>query len=223
MHYFILFYSISFYLFIQFFYLCKYLSIYLLIHIYLSYFPINCIVNSDYLTWSSVQRMPKERSFTIRWILLKASRSNFMKFWVKLLAPRDHSPPICWMEVLNLLKGDDDQYPAGGEATKGPGRVSEPTGRAYLFFSFYFLYLYIHSFSFILFYLILFIFLFFYSFKYVFIYLFILIYLIFNLCYLFCFYSFLDASSHLYMRPCPSFRWLVRWLVTLSSNTVKNG
>ena len=57
-------------------------------------------------------------------------RSNFMKFWVKLLAPRDHSPPIFWSEVLNLLKGDDDRYPAGGEATKGAWRVSELTGRA---------------------------------------------------------------------------------------------
>ena len=60
----------------------------------------------------------------------KSSRSNFMKFWVKPLAPRDHSPPIFWSEVLNLLKGDDDRYPAGGEATKGAGRVSELTGRA---------------------------------------------------------------------------------------------
>ena len=57
-------------------------------------------------------------------------RSNFMKFWVKPLAPRDHSPPIFWSEVLNLLKGDDDRYPAGGKATKGAGRVSELTGRA---------------------------------------------------------------------------------------------
>ena len=74
--------------------------------------------------------MPKERSFMIRWILLKASRSNFMNFWVKPLASRNHSPPIHWSEVLNLLKGDDDRYPAGGEATKGAGRVSELTGRA---------------------------------------------------------------------------------------------
>ena len=29
-----------------------------------------------------------------------------------------------------MLKGDDDRYPAGGEATKGAGRVSELTGRA---------------------------------------------------------------------------------------------
>ena len=35
-----------------------------------------------------------------------------------------------WSEVLNLLKGDDDRYPAGGEATKGAWRVSELTGRA---------------------------------------------------------------------------------------------
>ena len=66
----------------------------------------------------------------IRWILLEASRSNFMKFWVKPHASRDHLPPLHWSEVLNLLKGDDDRYPAGGEATKGAGRVSELTGRA---------------------------------------------------------------------------------------------
>ena len=38
---------------------------------------------------------------------------------------------------------------------------------------------------------------------------------------------FLDASSHLYKRPCPSVGWLVRplvrWSVTLSSDSMKNG
>ena len=40
-------------------------------------------------------------------------------------------------------------------------------------------------------------------------------------------FSFLDASSHLYKRPCPSVRPLVRplvgWSVTLSSKSMKNG
>ena len=39
--------------------------------------------------------------------------------------------------------------------------------------------------------------------------------------------TFLDASSHLYKRPCPSVGWLVGWLVgpsvALSSNLMKNG
>ena len=34
---------------------------------------------------------------------------------------------------------------------------------------------------------------------------------------------FLDASLHLYKRPCPSIRWLVGWLVTLSSKSMKTG